>query len=108
MDHPAEGLNREALARFNQGKNGDQMIGTQPTGLLPGIVISALTHEGLTVTVDGRPARLAVVLDDGTVVAAGRDVAREAQAVAINLYREFLKGNGHLRVLSAPISAGSN
>lgn len=71
------------------------MIGTQPTGRLPGIVISAVTHEGLTVT------------DDGTVIAAGRDVAREAQAVAVNLYREFLKGNGHLRVLSAPISAGS-
>jgi hypothetical protein len=79
------------------------MIGTQPTGHVPGVVISAVTHEGLTVTVNGRPARLAVVLDDGTVVAAGRDVAREAQAVAVNLHREFLKGNGHLRVLSAPI-----
>lgn len=80
------------------------MIGTQPTGHVPGVVISAVAHEGLTVTVNGRPARLAVVLDDGTVVAAGRDVAREAQAVAVNLHREFLKGNGHLRVLSAPIN----
>lgn len=79
------------------------MIGTQPTGHVPGVVISAVTHEGLTVTVNGRPARLAVVLDDGTVIAAGRDVAREAQAVAVNLHREFLKGNGHLRVLSTPI-----
>jgi len=100
-------MNRVTLARFNQGQNGHQMIGTQPTGRLPGIVISAVAHEGLTVTVDGRPARLAVVLDDGTIVAAGRDVAREAQAVAVNLYREFWKGNGHLRVLSAPISSGS-
>lgn len=80
------------------------MIGTQPTGSVPGVVISAVTHEGLTVTVNGKPARLAVVADDGTVIAAGRDVAREAQAVAVNLYREFLKGNGHLRVLSAPIT----
>lgn len=79
------------------------MIGTQPTGNIPGIVISAVVHEGLTVTVDGKPARLAVLAEDGTVVASGRDVAREAQAVAINLHREFLKGNGHLRVLSAPI-----
>lgn len=80
------------------------MIGTQPTGNVPGVVISAVAHEGLAVTVNGKPARLAVVAEDGTVIAAGRDVAREAQAVAVNLYREFLKGNGHLRVLSGPIS----
>ena len=80
------------------------MIGTQPTGNVPGVVISAVAHEGLTVTVDGKPARLAVVSEDGTIIAAGRDVAYEAQCVAVNLYREFLKGNGHLRVLSAPIS----
>ena len=79
------------------------MIGTQPTGAMPGVVISAVAHEGLSVTVNGQPARLAVVLEDGTVVAAGREVAREAQAVAVNLHREFLKGNGHLRVLSGPI-----
>lgn len=80
------------------------MIGTQPTGALPGIIISAVAHEGLSVTVDGKPARLAVVLEDGTVVAAGREVAREVQAVAVNLHREFLKGNGHLRVLSERIA----
>jgi hypothetical protein len=80
------------------------MIGTQNTGTVPGVVISAVAHEGLSVTVNGKPARLAVVLEDGTVVAAGRDVAREAQAVAVNLHREFLKGNGHLRVLSDPIT----
>lgn len=80
------------------------MIGTQPTGAVPGVVISAVVHEGLRVTVDGKPARLAVILDDGTVIAAGQDVAQEAQAVAINLHRAFLKGNGHLRVLSKPIN----
>lgn len=79
------------------------MIGTQPTGSVPGVIISAVAHEGLTVTVNGKPARLAVVLEDGTVVAAGRDVAREAQSFAINLHRAFLKGNGHLRILSAPL-----
>lgn len=79
------------------------MIGTQPTGAVPGVVISAVAHEGLSVTVNGQPARLAVVLEDGTVVAAGREVAREAQAVVVNLHRAYLKGNGHLRVLSEPI-----
>ena len=79
------------------------MIGTQPTGAIDGVVISAVVHEGLSVTVDGKPARLAVVLDDGTVVAAGDQVAREAQAVAINCYRQMWMGQGHLRVLSGPI-----
>jgi hypothetical protein len=80
------------------------MIGTQPTGALGAIEISAVTHEGLRVTVNGRPAVLAIVLD-GQVVASGAEVAREAQAVAVNCYRETLKGRGHLRVVSAPIQA---
>ncbi|HAX22475.1 MAG TPA: hypothetical protein DCY64_19605 [Hydrogenophaga sp.] len=79
------------------------MIGHQPTGAIEGVVISAVAHEGLTVTVNGKPAKLAVVTEDGTVVAAGVDVAREVQAVAVNLYRGFLIGNGHLRVLSPSI-----
>lgn len=57
------------------------MIGHQRTGALPGVVISA------------------VVMEDGTVVASGRPVAKEVQAVAVNLYRQFLQGKGHLRVL---------
>jgi hypothetical protein len=79
------------------------MIGTQPTGALPGIVISAVAHEGLSVTIDGKPARLAIIDADGQVVAAGPQVAREAEAVAVNNYRSFLKGTGHLRVLSKPV-----
>lgn len=73
------------------------MIGNRPTGALPGIVISAVAHEGLTVTIDGKPARLAIVTEDGQVVAAGQQVAREAEAVALNSYRALLKGQGHLR-----------
>lgn len=76
------------------------MIGTQATGAIEGVVISAVSHEGLTVTVDGRPARLAVITEDGRVVAAGDQVAREAEAVAVNSYRSFLQGKGFLRVLS--------
>jgi len=82
------------------------MIGTQPTGAIAGVIISAVTHEGLTVTVDGRPARLAIVTDDGQVIAAGDQVAREARAVAVNSYRGFLQGQGHLRVLSKPLERG--
>lgn len=79
------------------------MIGTQPEGAISGVVISAVAHQGLSVTVDGKPARLAIVTDDGHIIAAGDQVAKEAEAVALNSYRNFLKGKGFLRVLSNPI-----
>jgi len=81
------------------------MIGTQPVGTISGVVISAVSHEGLSVTVDGKPARLAILTDDGQVIAAGDQVAKEAEAVALNCYRNFLKGQGYLRVNSEPIAA---
>ncbi len=79
------------------------MIGTQPTGAISGVHISKVSHEGLSVMVNGRPGRLAIVTDDGHIIAAGQDVAREAEAVAVNSYREMLKGQGWLRVMSNPI-----
>lgn len=81
------------------------MIGTQTVGIISGVVISAVSHEGLSVTVDGKPARLAILSDDGRVIAVGAQVAMEAEAVALNSYRNFLKGQGYLRVNSAPITA---
>ncbi|WPG35168.1 hypothetical protein [Variovorax sp. EBFNA2] len=80
------------------------MIGHQQTGAIQGVVITAVSHEGLRVSVNGKPARLAIVLDDGTVVSAGDDVAREAEAVAVNCYRNQLQGKGFLRVLSVPLA----
>jgi hypothetical protein len=79
------------------------MIGTQPTGAIQGVVVSAVSHEGLSVTINGKPGRLAIVDDEGHVVAAGDQVATEVEAVAVNSYRSFLKGKGFLRVLSKPI-----
>ena len=90
---------REAVFIFRKST----MIGTQPTGAIQGVHISAVSHEGLTVTVNGTPGRLAIVTDDGKIIAAGKDVAREAEAVAVNSYREMLKGQGWLRVMSKPI-----
>jgi len=80
------------------------MIGPQRTGTIEGIVISAQSHTGLQVTANGRPARLAVVTDEGHVIAIGDQVAKEAEAVALNSYRNFLAGKGHLRVHSRPIN----
>lgn len=79
------------------------MIGDQPTGTIDGVVISAVAHEGLSVTVRGCRGRLAVLDENGQVVADGDDLAAEVEAVAINAYRNMLKGQGHLRVLSAPL-----
>jgi hypothetical protein len=79
------------------------MIGPMPTGSIPGIEISAVIYEGLTVTVNGKTARLAVITDEGQVIATGADVAYEAFAVSINIYQNFLIGKGDLRVHSSPI-----
>jgi hypothetical protein len=79
------------------------MIGTQTTGRIAGVIISAVAHEGLSVSIDGKPARLAIIDDAGNIVAAGPDVAREAEAVSINIYREMWQARGHLRVMSKPI-----
>lgn len=78
------------------------MIGTLPTGLVSTAEISAVSHLGLSVTLsDGRPGKLAIVDDAGTLIDAA--VAREAWNVSINAYKQVLKGMGHLRVLSGPI-----
>lgn len=80
------------------------MIGTQPEGTIAGVVISAVSHEGLRVMVNGKLARLAIITDDGQVIASGDQVAKETEAVALNCYRNFLKGQGYLRVNSEPIA----
>lgn len=84
------------------------MIGTQPTGAIDGVQISAVSHEGLSVSINGRPGRLAIITEDGEIIAAGKEVSSEAAAVAINCYRNFLQGKGFLRVLSKPIEAAKS
>lgn len=62
-------------------------------------IISALSYEGLTaVTADGKPARFALIDEDGKVIAAGKEVAEAAFTTSIQAYRDFLQGLGHLRV----------
>ncbi|MEX3934805.1 hypothetical protein AB4Y32_23960 [Paraburkholderia phymatum] len=66
-------------------------------------VISAISYAGFHVTTaSGEPAMLAVVDTDGNVLEAGAGVAIAAWNVAINSYRNFLKGSGHLRVHTGP------
>lgn len=68
------------------------------------VVFSAVSHEGLQVrTSDGRQARLAVVDDDGHVLAAGEEIASAAFEASVRSYRAFLIGTGHIRVLAKPV-----
>jgi len=53
-------------------------------------------------TADGRPARLAIIDDQGNVVEAGDAVAREAWNVCIAVIKNFKIGQGHIVVHSAP------
>ncbi|EMN1928524.1 hypothetical protein RVV18_002939 [Burkholderia ambifaria] len=65
--------------------------------------ISAVSFQGLSVvTPDGNAATLAVVDQNGKIVDAGPTVMRAVWDVAIRSYRNFLIGNGHLRVLTQP------
>ena len=80
------------------------MIGTQPTGAIAGVLVTAASHKGLTVTADSRPAQLGVALDGGIIVAIGPQVAQEARAVSVNSYQNFLQGQGWVRVFSEALS----
>ncbi|MCA7953909.1 hypothetical protein LGM43_26930 [Burkholderia seminalis] len=65
--------------------------------------ISAVSFQGLSIaTPDGNAATLAVVDQSGKVIDTGPAVARAVWEVAIRSYRNFLIGNGHLRVLTKP------
>ncbi|RQZ18105.1 hypothetical protein DIE15_08200 [Burkholderia sp. Bp9031] len=56
----------------------------------------------------GEPATLAVVDMQGRIIDSGPNVVRAVWEVATRSYRDFLIGNGHLRVLTQPPSASAN
>lgn len=68
------------------------------TGQVPGVVVSAVAHEAPVVTVNGKPARLVVVDENGQIVADGPEVAREVRNVSVNSFRQALIGKGHIRI----------
>lgn len=58
------------------------------------------TASGLTVTLpDGSGAKLAVIDDNGNVIASD-DVTRKAFDASCRAYRNFLQGNGHIRAVA--------
>lgn len=79
------------------------MIGIPETGTLQHGCISANVNSGYQLTTaDGRPARLAIIDDQGNVVEAGDTVAKEAWNVCIAVIKNFKIGMGHIVVHSAP------
>lgn len=49
-------------------------------------------------TKDGKPARLAIVDESGSVLEAGENVQKAAWLLMLLARRNFLEGNGHVRV----------
>ena len=65
--------------------------------------ISATISTGFNVTTAaGKPARMAIVDEEGNVIEAGVAVAREAWNVCIAVQKNFWIGQGHLVVHSEP------
>ncbi|WP_230632283.1 hypothetical protein [Chromobacterium violaceum] len=78
-------------------------IGNIKIGSLEKADMSAVIFEGLTVTTaEGKPALLAIVDVDGNVIEMGDQVAIEAWNVSIASYKNFLIGEGHIRVHTCP------
>lgn len=85
------------------------MIGIPKTGALEHGCISANVTTGYRfTTADGRPARLAIIDDQGNVVEAGESVAQEAWNVCIAVIKNFKIGQGHIVVHSAPPGAAAS
>ena len=72
---------------------------------MAGIRLQASANDGLQALLDGRPVRLAVVDDDGTVLAVGAGVAQAAEASSVEAYRLLLRAQGHLLAVSGPVSS---
>lgn len=56
-------------------------------------------------TIDGKPARLAIVDEQGNVLEAGPDVAWAAWRVCVEVQENFWEGQGHLVVHAGPPGA---
>ncbi|MFZ6686620.1 hypothetical protein ACO0K0_02595 [Undibacterium sp. SXout11W] len=79
------------------------MIGIPETNTLSNATISGVSHEGLTITLkNGKPAKLAIIDEDGHIIEAGQAVAKEAWNVTLAVYKNMMIGKGHLRIFSSP------
>lgn len=67
--------------------------------------LSAVVHEGIRINhPDGKPCRIAIIDENGQVVAGGEDVTKAVFDVAIGAFQNLMKARGHLRTYSKPIN----
>ena len=81
------------------------MLGEQATAAIEGVYIHTVSHEPPKATFHGKPVQLAIITEDGQIIAAGPSVAQELEAAIVSCYRNTFKGLDHLRVQSNPIQA---
>lgn len=82
------------------------MKNSVPNPQLQASRISATISTGFTVaTVDGKPARLAIVDESGQVIEVGEPVAWAAWRACIAAQENFWQGEGHLVVHESPPGA---
>ena len=70
--------------------------------------LSAVVHEGIRIDhPEGKPCRIAIIDENGQVVAGGEDVTKAVFDVAIAAFQNLLKARGHMRTYSKPINASA-
>ena len=75
---------------------------TAPTALQH-TQLTGTIHSGITATtLDGKPARLAIIDDDGNILDAGLPVAREVWHLVIGVHLNMLRATGHIVMHSTP------
>ncbi|EQM66084.1 hypothetical protein QYE80_08265 [Pseudomonas tohonis] len=79
------------------------MLEALPNPSIDGAVISANVSTGFRPTcTEGKPLRMALINEEGNVVAAGEDVAWAAWRVCVEVQENFWQCKGHLVVHSSP------
>jgi hypothetical protein len=74
-----------------------------------GITISGVSHAPLSISVNGRPGRLAIIDEDGRVVTDSQDVAEECAAVVVGVLHNFWAARGWIKVMNSAeqVAAGT-
>lgn len=74
-----------------------------PNPTMIGACLQATVSTGFTATSgDGRPARMAIIDEDGNILAEGNEVSWAAWRVCVEVQENFWEGQGHLVVHAGP------
>ena len=80
-----------------------------PNPMIDGANLKATVSTGFTASgPEGQPARMAIVDDQGNILAVGDDVAWAAWRVCVEVQENFWEGQGHLVVHASAPCQGHN